>query len=81
MIIGVTGDEIHNVDTQYPDEQLTTFVERVSMPMTGHEDVTMMSRIYPQVEGNTPVKISVGSHHYAGDGARWKPSRGVRSPD
>ena len=31
-----------------------------------------MSRIFPQVEGNTPVTIRVGSHHYAGDGARWK---------
>ena len=43
------------------------------MPMQGHEDVTMLSRIYPQVEGNTPVEISVGSHHYAGDGAVKKP--------
>ena len=72
VIIGVSGDEVHNIDTQYPDDDLTTFVERVSMPMQGHEDVTMLSRIYPQVEGNTPVDISVGSHHYAGDGAKWK---------
>lgn len=74
VIIGCSGNQVHNVDTQYPDDPgLTTFIERVSMPMQGHEDVTMLSRIYPQVEGNTPVEVSVGSHHYAGDGARWKP--------
>ena len=72
---------MHNVDTQYPDDAgLTTFIERVAMPMQGHEDVTMLSRIYPQVEGNTPVEISVGSHHYAGDGAQWKQLCGVFDP-
>lgn len=72
-LVGVSGTSVHNVDTQYPDDAgLTTYIERVSMPMQGHEDVTMMSRIFPQVEGNTPVTIRVGSHHYAGDGARWK---------
>jgi hypothetical protein len=41
------------------------------MPIVGHEDVSTITRIYPLVEGKTPVKVSVGSHHYAGDGARW----------
>ena len=57
-LVGVSGTSVHNVDTQYPDDAgLTTYIERVSMPMQGHEDVTMMSRIFPQVEGNTPVTI------------------------
>lgn len=73
-LIAASGDEVFNVDTQYPEEpNLKTFIERVSMPINGHEAVTSITRVYPQVEGNTPVDISVGSHHYAGDGARWKP--------
>ena len=34
VIIGCSGNQVHNVDTQYPDDPgLTTFIERVSMPM------------------------------------------------
>ena len=71
-LIGASGPDVYNLDTQNPDEEgLTTFVERTHMPIVGHEDVTTITRIYPQIEGKTPVKVSVGSHHYAGDGARW----------
>ena len=44
------------------------------MPIVGHEDVTTVTRMYPQVEGNTPVTVSVGSHQYAGGGSTWKNS-------
>lgn len=72
-MIGASGTDVYNIDTQYPEEKnLRTFVERDSMPVMGHEDVSTITRVYPHVEGNTPIEITVGSHHYAGDGARWK---------
>lgn len=72
-LIGASGSDVYNIDTQNPEEEnLTTFIERESMPIVGHEDVSTVTRIYPQVEGNTPVRISVGSHQYAGSGSTWK---------
>ena len=74
-LIGASGSDVYNIDTQNPEEEgLTTFIERESMPIVGHEDVTTVTRIYPQVEGNTPVTISLGSHQYAGGGSTWKSS-------
>jgi hypothetical protein len=72
VLVGASGPDVYNIDTQNPDEaDLTTFVERTHMPIVGHEDVSTITRLYPQVEGKTPVKVHVGSHHYAGDAARW----------
>ena len=71
-LIGASGQDVYNVDTQNPEEVgLTTFIERTNMPIAGHEDVSTITRIYPQVEGKTPINVRVGSHHYAGDGTRW----------
>jgi hypothetical protein len=74
-LIGASGNNVYNIDTQNPEEEgLTTFIERESMPIVGHEDTTTITRVYPQVEGNTAVTISLGSQQYAGGGSTWKKS-------
>lgn len=80
-LIGASGPDVYNLDTQNPEEEgLTTFIERTHMPIVGHDDVSTITRVYPLVEGKTPVKVSVGSHHYAGDGARWAGDKREFSP-
>jgi hypothetical protein len=71
MSLAVSGDNVYNVDTQTPDEDITTFVERQQMPVAGHDTNTTVTRLYPQVEGSSTVKVSVGSHQHAGDGVAW----------
>ena len=72
-LIGASGDNVYNIDTQNPEEEgLMTFIERQAMPIVGHEDVTTVTRIYPQVEGNTPDTISEGSHQNARSGSTLK---------
>jgi hypothetical protein len=81
VLVGASGPDVYNIDTQNPDEaDLLTFVERTHMPIVGHEDVSTITRLYPQVEGKTPVKVHVGSHHYAGDAARWAGDKRDFSP-
>ena len=81
VMIGSSGPDVYNIDTQNPHEEgLTTFIERTHLPIVGHDDVSTVTRLYPQVEGKTPIKMSVGSHHYAGDAARWAGDKRDFSP-
>lgn len=78
-MIGASENNFYDIDTQNPEEEnLRTFVEREAMPIVGHDDVTTVTRIYPHVEGNTPVDITVGSHKYAGDGVSRRPAAPFR---
>lgn len=69
--LGCVDEHVYNMDTQSPDEDITTFVERTHVPVAGHDNTTTVTRVYPQVEGSTSLKVSVGSHQAAGDGVRW----------
>jgi hypothetical protein len=81
VMIGSSGPDVYNIDTQNPHEEgLTTFIERTHLPIVGHDDVSTITRLYPQIEGKTPIKMSVGSHHYAGDAARWAGDKRDFSP-
>jgi hypothetical protein len=41
------------------------------MPIGGHEVNTTITRIYPLVEGSSPLQIRVGSAQRAGGPIRW----------
>ena len=32
VMLGASDDAVYNIDTQYPDEDLKTYIERVSCP-------------------------------------------------
>jgi hypothetical protein len=72
LAFGVADENVYLVDTQQPDEDIDTFVEREHMPVQGHDNATTVTRIYPQVEGSSEIKVSVGSHQQAGDGVKYK---------
>ena len=69
--LAVSGEHLYNIDTQAPDEDVRTFVERTHMPVAGHDVTTTITRIYPQLEGSSTVQMRVGSHQSASDGVRW----------
>lgn len=72
VALGVSGENVYNIDTQNPDEDIDTFIEREHMPVQGHDNATTVTRVYPQVEGSGEIKISVGSHQQAGDGVKYR---------
>ena len=40
VMIGSSGPDVYNIDTQNPHEEgLTTFIERTHLPIVGHDDV------------------------------------------
>ena len=53
---------------------LNTVVERTNFPLEGHPKVNTITRVYPHMEGTTPVEIQFGSQKRAGGPVRWKPA-------
>lgn len=48
-----------------------TLISRSDLPIGGHEANTTITRIYPLIEGTSPVEIRVGSAQRAGGPIRW----------
>ena len=48
-----------------------TLLSRSDLPIGGHEANTTITRIYPLIEGTSPVQIRVGSAQRAGGPVRW----------
>jgi hypothetical protein len=63
--------QLYNIDTQEPEDSITTSIERTDIPVGGHENVTTITRVYPQVEGNFPINVWVGGQERAGGDVRW----------
>ena len=49
-------------------------IERDNFALEGHRQVTTITRIYPRMEGTSPVLITLGSQEFAGAPIRWKPA-------
>lgn len=52
---------------------LTTRIERTDLPLDGIDNVTTITRVYPHIDGTTPVDIQFGSQTHAGGPVSWKP--------
>jgi hypothetical protein len=63
--------QLYNIDTQSPEGEVTTKIERTDIPVGGHENVTTITRVYPQVEGTFPINVWVGGQDRAGGDVRW----------
>jgi hypothetical protein len=61
-------DRLNDADaTEY-----NTKIERVGFALEGLNNVTTMTRLYPHIDGSSPVWIQVGSQDYPGSPTRWK---------
>jgi len=75
-LIGASGTFAFNLDpgvstdTKY-DDRTDTILSRRDLPIGGHETNTTITRIYPLVEGTSPIEIRVGSAQSAGGPIRW----------
>jgi hypothetical protein len=78
IMVGCSGDQVYDIDpgfrdTEFNDEVIgkETILSRVDIPIGGHEANTTITRIYPLVEGSSPIQIRVGSAQMAGGPVRW----------
>lgn len=72
FLLASSGTKLYNIDTQSPDNDIVTKIERTDIPVGGHDNVTTITRVYPHIEGSFPVDIWVGSQQHAGDSVLWK---------
>lgn len=61
------------LDPSGGETDMDTVIERIGVPLEGHTNVTTITRVYPIVEGNTPMIFQFGSQDFAGSAVRWKP--------
>jgi len=77
-VVGVIRDtsELVLLDPQDSADSVfsPTVLERTDFPLLDHREVTTITRVYPHMEGSTPVKIEIGSQDYAFGPVRWKPA-------
>lgn len=52
---------------------LESRVERTDLPLEGFAGVTTITRVYPHMEGTSPVQFQFGSQNRAGGPVTWKP--------
>jgi hypothetical protein len=82
-IIGLTADSgFYDLDPLIPDtlvdtvrippKELNMFIERTNYSIEGQRNVTTIVSVYPHIKGVGHVRITLGSHDYAGSPIRWK---------
>ena len=76
IMVGVSGSQAYDIDPGFKDADLSgtakeTILSRTDMPIGGHEVNTTITRIYPLVEGSSPLQIRIGSAQRAGGPIRW----------
>lgn len=54
------------------DDQLSSTIERTDMPLTTIDEVNMLTRIYPRIEGTSEVEVTIGAQKYPGAPVLWK---------
>lgn len=72
FLLSSSDTKLYNIDTQSPDNEVVTKIERTGIPVGGHDLTTTITRVYPHIEGNYPVDIYVGSQQHAGDSVLWR---------
>jgi hypothetical protein len=75
-IVGVNPltEELTFLDPIIASEtDLNFFIERTNFPLLGQNQITTITRIYPHINGETPVIIKFGSQDYNDAPIRWKP--------
>ena len=76
FLLASSDKHLYNIDTQSPEGEVVTSIERTDIPVGGHDNVTTITRVYPHIEGTFPVDVYVGSQERAGGEVRWsKPVR------
>lgn len=72
MVATHLDGQIHDVDPAAPDGTVTTFVERTDYQISGLYQATTITRVYPKIDGSSPVRITMGSQDTPGGPVRWK---------
>jgi hypothetical protein len=65
-------NHMYNIDARDAASR-DTYIERTNFAILGHKQVTTITKVYPHIRGVAPVRITLGSHDYAGSTVRWKP--------
>ena len=66
-----------NSDLLVPKNELTgttAYIERLGLPLEGHDSVATITRVYPHIKGTQEVQIQLGSQDNAASAVRWKPA-------
>jgi hypothetical protein len=50
-----------------------TVIERTNLMLEDNDNVSTITRVWPNIKSNGSVSIEVGSHDYVGAPVRWKP--------
>jgi hypothetical protein len=53
---------------------VTTVLQRDSLALEGHINVTTLTRVYPHITSAGPVTFQFGSHDFNSSSIRWKPA-------
>lgn len=53
---------------------IKTVIERTNLPIDGQIQSNMVTCVYPHIDGQSPVKIQIGSHLFADSPVSWKPA-------
>jgi len=62
---------VNDVKVEKINLRESTVLYRADIPVGGHEANTTITRVYPLIEGTSPVEIRVGSAQRAGGPVRW----------
>lgn len=65
------GLQVTDVKVEKINLRESTVLYRSDIPVGGHEANTTITRVYPLIEGTSPVEIRVGSAQRAGGPVRW----------
>ena len=76
-VVGVNSatGELIMLDPKGQSVEINTVVERTDLPLEGHNNVTTLTRVYPHIDGNTPMTFQFGSQDHAGSAIRWLPEQ------
>ena len=74
-VIGVdqVGNGLIVLDPTNPAlvEDTDFFIERTDIVLEGQDNVTMVTRLYPYMDGADPVQIQIGSQEFSGGTVTW----------
>jgi hypothetical protein len=72
--IGGDAAALINLDLTNQEEIVSSFVERISMPLEDVHDIVSIQAVYPLIESTSPVDITLGMQGNVGAPIQWKPT-------
>jgi hypothetical protein len=73
-VVGIHGadSKLIFLDPVEGIDNYTAVIERVNYPLETARNVTTITRVFPNIDGNQVVKIQFGSQDYPSGSVRWK---------